>query len=98
MQLRAEVHDTPDSLASAAWAGCGVGWMRQWVPFHCSARALVAEMLLLNPTAVQALADAHDTPLRKLSASAAGLGMGWMAQRAPFQRSANGANSPVPVM
>ena len=40
------------------------------------------------PTAVQAVADAHDTPFRVLFDPPAGLGVCWIDHLEPFQRSA----------
>jgi hypothetical protein len=40
-----------------------------------------------SPTAVQARADAHDTPLSTLTGTPGWLGAGWIDQRDPFQRS-----------
>jgi hypothetical protein len=39
------------------------------------------------PTAVQALADVHDTPFSWLIVAPAGVGVGWTAHVLPFQRS-----------
>ena len=39
--------------------------------------------------AVQALADVHDTPPKPLFFASAGLGVDWIDQRVPFQRSAS---------
>jgi hypothetical protein len=41
------------------------------------------------PTAVHAVADAHDTPDREVYELPVGLGVGWIAQPVPFHRSAN---------
>src|SRR3954452_12049492 len=51
-----------------------------------------------TPTAVHALADVHETPLNRLSASAGlGLMVGLVVQVVPFQCSASGAPPPGPV-
>jgi hypothetical protein len=44
---------------------------------------------MLLPTAVQSLADVHETPFRV----AAGSGVPWIAQVEPFQVSVNGAGA-----
>ena len=41
------------------------------------------------PTAVQAVAEVHDTALRTLAVAPAGLGVAWMDQAVPFQCSAS---------
>ena len=43
---------------------------------------------------MQALADVHDTPASWLLSTPAGLGVDWIAQLLPFQRSANVITSP----
>jgi hypothetical protein len=78
-----ELQATVFRKANWAPAGVGVGWMRQRVPFHPSARVPALE----SPTAVHADADAHATLARK-PPPAAGLGVGWMRQVVPFHRSA----------
>ena len=45
--------------------------------------------LVKNPTAVQDLVDAHETPSSSLLVAPAGFGVCWIAQRTPFQRSAS---------
>jgi hypothetical protein len=58
--------------------------MLQLVPFHRSASVPALE----PPTAVQADAEVHDTPL-SVAPPWDGLGVGWMTQRVPFHRSAS---------
>jgi hypothetical protein len=43
---------------------------------------------------VQALGDVQDTPSRELLSAPAGLGVDWIAQLVPSQRSANVTTSP----
>ena len=69
MQLAADVHETesrPLMMAPGAGGRASVHFM----PFHVSARgALVGPPLVFRvnaPTATQALADLHDTPLREV--------------------------------
>ena len=45
--------------------------------------------LVKNPTAVQDLREAHDTPSSWLLIASAGLGVRWIDQLVPFQRSAS---------
>jgi hypothetical protein len=48
-------------------AGLGVGWTAQRVPFQCSASVTVTPVLVVSvPTAVQEVADEHETPDRLL--------------------------------
>jgi hypothetical protein len=42
-----------------------------------------------EPTAVQAVAEVHDSPLRTAIVGLAGFGVDWIDQLVPFQRSAN---------
>jgi hypothetical protein len=57
-----------------------VVWIDQLVPFQRSTNP--------SPTAVQAVADGHDTPLSWLTGWPVGLGEDWIDQVLPFQRSA----------
>lgn len=50
---------------------------------------LVPARLVKVPTAAQDLGDAHDTPSSWLLIASAGLGVGWIIQLVPFQRSAS---------
>src|SRR6267154_239332 len=57
-QKTAEAHDTPFKIIRTpltAWAGSGVLWIRQVLPFHISARATVAavELSKCEPTTSQ---------------------------------------------
>jgi hypothetical protein len=51
-------------------------------------------MLECHPTAVQAVADEHDTALRTLVAPE-GFGGDWILQPLPFQPSASVSSAPV---
>jgi hypothetical protein len=81
------VHDTAEAQATPNRAppaeGLGVAWIRQRVPFQCSAKVPEFEA----PTAVQAEAEEQETP-NKIPPREEGLGVGWMDHRVPFQRSA----------
>src|SRR5215469_5150726 len=65
-----EVQDTPDRPARSpltAWAGLGVAWIFQEVPFHTSARPTkLPELSRCVPTASQKFAETHDTAVSRL--------------------------------
>jgi hypothetical protein len=66
--------------------------MVQAVPSQRSANVTKAPLLPDDPTAVQAVALLHETPASLFSIAIdppPGLGVGWIAQLEPFQRSAN---------
>lgn len=70
----------------------GTDWIFHAVPFQRSASTplwVTVVMVVMLPTAVQALADVHDTPRRLATSVPAGMGVGWIFQLEPFQRSAN---------
>jgi hypothetical protein len=92
----AEVHDTPDRKLS--FVGFGVGTIDHFFPFHASASVNVwadtdcgwpASFPLLLPTAVQAVAEVHDTPARVLPVVPVGLGVGTKVHVVPFHASAS---------
>jgi hypothetical protein len=73
--------------------GLGVVVTVQVVPFHASAKVTVAPALLTSPpTAMQASAELHDTPLRVVDV---GLGVVMTAQAVPFHISARVTSSPA---
>jgi hypothetical protein len=73
VHLAADVHDTPDSWAKVV-LGLGVSWMVRLLPFHRSASVLRTPGLSLeSPTAVQAVAELHDTANRSPPLAPAGL-------------------------
>ena len=81
MQDLGDAHDTPSRLLLVAPAGFGVRWIDQLVPFHRSASVAAAPVRLVeNPTAVQELSDAHDTPSGLLDMPPAGFGVCCTAQ------------------
>ena len=86
MQLLADVHDTELSVLLSAWPGFSKAGVRfQVLPFHSSETAKPDTW----PTARHELADVQETPLNSvLLDENAGL-VGWIVQRAPFQRSAS---------
>jgi hypothetical protein len=97
MQNVLAVQETPNRAVPGAPAGLGVGWMVQFVPFHCSARVAVGlpKLSVRAPTAVHAMADVHDTAARE--PPPAGFGVCWMRQVVPSHRSASGPFADVPV-
>lgn len=87
MHALADVHDTLPKPPPTA----GVRWIDHRLPFHRSTRVFIGpgppKDFPSPPTAVQALAEVHDTPDRKPSCP--GLGVRWIDHLAPFQRSTN---------
>ena len=86
MQASADTHDT--ALSSTPWgaAGGGLGTTDHAVPFHDSTSVFSAfELFVYWPTAVHAVADTHDTPLR--IPPSAGDGLGTTDQVVPFHDS-----------
>jgi hypothetical protein len=90
VQVRGAEHETPFKVADTVPAGTGDGWIRQRVPSQRSVSAMPLPVLPVpNPTAVQARADAHDTPIRPLLTDApAGLGVACWCQLLPPQAAA----------
>jgi hypothetical protein len=72
MQALAAGHDSPARTLLVAPAGFGVGWIDQRTPFHRSAKVTVRVVSRACPTAVQAVADEHDTALRAAAVAPAG--------------------------
>ena len=90
VQVSAAGHATANSLLDGDPAGLGVGWMRQLLPFHRSARVRRTPDLTANcPTAVHAELVGHDTPLSALAAAPAGFGVDWTVHTPPLRRSAS---------
>jgi hypothetical protein len=86
----ADVHETPLSPLAVASVGFEVVWMDQLVPFQRSASVRWVPVLAVKlPTAVQAVADVHETPLSPLAVAPAGFGVFSIDQVVPFQRSAS---------
>jgi hypothetical protein len=67
----------------------GVGWIDQRAPSQCSTSGAILPLLetKLDPTAVQAVDEAHDTPHRLLFVPRAAADVGWVDQWRPFHRS-----------
>ena len=89
VQADAAVHATPDNESFEVPVGLGVAWMFQVVPFHDSASVveLWVELSDAEPTAVHAVAEAHDTEFRDALVPG-GLGVVRMLQAVPFHASA----------
>jgi hypothetical protein len=86
MQNERVGQDTVPKMLPWAPRGLGVGWTRQVVPFHRSARATrMPALLVVWPTAVHAAGDVHETPT---SCPGGRVGVGRTRQRVPFHRSA----------
>lgn len=89
-QVVAEVHDTPASCVFGEPAGLGGNCMIQLLPVKRSAKAKTVEALLTqNPTAVQAVAEVHDTAFSALEVAFAGDGAVIRVQLPALQRSAS---------
>jgi hypothetical protein len=89
-----EEHDTPSKPAAPAPTGFGVVWTDQVAPFHRSASGSDPPLALAAPpTAVHAVAEVHDTPLRVDALAPTGTRVDWIAQVTPFHRSARGVSS-----
>src|SRR5215471_18913368 len=87
-QADGEVHETPIRLPPSA--GLGAGWMLQEWPFHrCARGSEVPRLLLVFPTAMQAVRDRQDAAFRLLAAAPGGLGVCWTRQEEPSHRSAS---------
>jgi len=79
-------HTTRFSELNTAPVGLGVAWIDQEVPFQRSANVVRLERVLpVLPTAVHAVGDVHETPVRKLEVAPAGLGVATIAHFVPFQ-------------
>jgi hypothetical protein len=86
MQNERVGQDTAPRMLPWAPPGLGVGWTRQVVPFHRSARATkVPALLVVWPTAVHDARDVHETPT---SCPGGRAGVRRTRHRVPFHRSA----------
>jgi hypothetical protein len=92
MQSLALEHATALSWLCTALDGLGTVWALQLVPFQRSATGTLLPPAMPLPTAVQSLAELHETPFSATSKVLAGLGTLWTVQLEPFQRSANGCD------
>jgi hypothetical protein len=90
MHARADAHDTLVRTPLPA-AGAGTGRMAQAAPFHCSASGSEVPLLSVDcPTAVHALGDTQDTPLRMPATAPGGLGTCCTIHFRPFHARAIG--------
>jgi hypothetical protein len=98
VHVLAEVHDTPSKIApEAPPPGFAVGWITQLVPSQLSANVAVEEPAPSHPTAVQALADGHDTPNSSLNVLVplTAFGVGWIDQLAAPADAGSAANTAI---
>ena len=77
--------------------GVGVVSICQLDPCHCSASVcpVPEPFRKYDPTAVQVPSAVQDTPDSRLRVAPAGLGVVWIVQLLPFQRSARVTSVPV---
>jgi hypothetical protein len=97
VQALADAHDTPARPLPCTPVGLGVCWIDHVVPFHRSASVTVVVLVEVPPTAVQALADVHDTPCRRVFDPPVGLGVCWIDHLVPFHRSASAPLEEAPT-
>ncbi len=96
MQDLGEEQETASSWLLVAPTRLGVGWIDQLVPFQRSANVSSRPVRLVkNPTAVQDLGDAHETPRKLLLVAPAGFGVDGIDQLVPFECSTNVSSRPV---
>jgi hypothetical protein len=86
------VQATPLKLLDAAPSGLGAASMVQVEPFHPSATAAGVWAVGENPTAVQAVPEAHATASSRLVP--VGLGVAWRCQAVPSHRAARVSKVP----
>jgi hypothetical protein len=79
-------------LLDAAPGGLTAAWTVQVEPVHCSATVAGVWADGVYPTAVQAVPEAHATPISTLVP--VGLGVAWRCQAVPFHRSARVRKAP----
>ena len=84
VQAEAAVHETP--VSSFDWVSLvfGLGTIDQVTPFHCSMRVFGVLPTLKVPTAVQAEAAEHETPVRSFDWVSLVFGLGTIDQVTPF--------------
>ena len=92
MHADGAVQARPLKLLDAAPSGLGGACAVQVVPFHPSATAAGVWAVGVYPTAVQAVLEAHATPISTLEP--VGLGVAWRCQAVPFHRSARVRKAP----
>ena len=101
VHARLDAHDTPKS--SLPWETTGVFWITHLAPFqrsaNCDGVSAVGDSPLVKwkvPTAVHALLDEHDTPL-KSTVWPDSLGVVCIAHLTPFHRSTSAAPATDPT-
>jgi hypothetical protein len=87
VQAEADEHETLFKNAACEPVGFGVDCTVHFVPFHCSA-SVIPPLGLVDPTAEQAEAEVHATE-NSAAPGLAPVGVAWMFQLVPFQRSAS---------
>ena len=90
MQNLFDVHDTPLRMLPFAPRGFGVRWIDQVEPFQRSANGAEEPSTAWRPTAMQTLADGHETAV---SAPSGTLGVGWTDQ--PAAAAAPGSHNAI---
>src|ERR1700683_2982366 len=79
-------HETPYSRLWVEPTGLGARWIVHLAPFQCSMSAWSSA----DPTAMQLVADVHETACRELNKRDSSGGVGGILQRWPRQTSARG--------
>jgi hypothetical protein len=92
VHAEAEVHETADRLLLVAPLGVGVVWVVQVLPSQNSASVAPAPLF---PTAVQAVADVHETAFRL---PPLGVGVVWVVHELPSPRTASVTAVPLLMM
>jgi hypothetical protein len=87
MQAVVEGHDTASSSPPYGMKGADVVSTDHLVPSHRSANVSSLVLVKTTPTAVHALVNVQDTPLKTVFGD--GITLGALDQRVPFQRSKN---------
>ena len=98
MHIELDVQETPHSPPPVAGGFLEAAWIDQLLPSQRSASVplLFLESLYQGPTAVHTLFDMQDTALSKLLLAMGGLGVAWIDQLLPSQRSASVFPRPSP--
>ena len=89
VQASAAVQDTPSRELLVNPSGSGVGLTVHVLPFHASASDCCPLESTYRPTAMQAVAVAHDTELRTMVEEPDGLAVGTFDHAVPFHRCAS---------
>jgi hypothetical protein len=97
-QLLADTHDMSASTAPARCGGSGAERLVQVLPFHASIRKDPPVFVLNEPTAMQFLADVHDTANKVAITVPGGAGGLLSVHVLPFHFSASGAESLPPLV